>query len=70
MASVMGAATTVMSVGGTAAQVGGAVMTGGASAGMSMAASMFGGNAAQNAQMMKTFSDMNKNLQNLNKQGK
>jgi hypothetical protein len=45
-------------------------MTGGASAGMSMAASMFGGNAAQNAQMMKTFSDMNKNLQNLNKQGK
>lgn len=70
IASVMGAATTVMSVGGTAAQVGGAVMTGGASAGLSMAASMFGGNASQNAQMLKTFSDMNKNLQNLNKQGK
>ena len=67
--AMIGAATTIMTVGSGGAAIGGAVATGGLAGGASMAGSMMGmggGGAVQNAQMVKVFQDLNKSISSLN----
>jgi hypothetical protein len=68
MAAMMAAGSTVLNVASGAGKVGGAITTGGVSAGAGVLGNITGGGAVQNAQMISTFKSLTNAINNMNSQ--